>query len=42
MVSLWQYEGFRHIFRIITAVWGVGFLLEAALDVGPLGVCLDV
>jgi len=30
---LWQYEGFRHIFRIITAVWGVGFLLEAALRV---------
>ena len=33
MISLWQYEGFRRIFRIITAVWGVGFLLEAALRV---------
>jgi intracellular septation protein A len=33
MISLWQYEGFRHIFRIITAVWGVGFLLEAGLRV---------
>ena len=33
MITLWQYEGFRHIFRIITAVWGVGFLLEAALRV---------
>jgi hypothetical protein len=33
MNGLWQYEGFRHIFRIITAVWGVGFLLEAALRV---------
>lgn len=33
MISLWQYEGFRHIFRVITAVWGVGFLLEAALRV---------
>src|SRR5215469_7124940 len=31
MTRLWQYEGFRRIFRIITAVWGVGFLLEAAL-----------
>jgi hypothetical protein len=31
MISLWKYEGFRHIFRIITAVWGAGFLLEAAL-----------
>jgi len=33
MISLWRYEGFRHVFRIITAVWGVGFLLEAALRV---------
>jgi hypothetical protein len=33
MISLWQYEGFRHIFRVITAVWGAGFLLEAALRV---------
>ena len=33
MISLWQYEGFRHIFRIITAVWGAGFLVEAALRV---------
>jgi intracellular septation protein A len=33
MIGLWQYAGFRHIFRIITAVWGVGFLLEAALRV---------
>jgi hypothetical protein len=31
MISLWQYEGFRRIFRVITAVWGIGFLLEAAL-----------
>lgn len=33
MTGLWQYEGFRRIFRIITAVWGVAFLLEAALRV---------
>ena len=33
MLSLWQYEGFRRIFRTITAVWGVGFLVEAALRV---------
>ena len=33
MTSLWQYDGFRRIFRVITAVWGVGFLLEAALRV---------
>src|ERR1051326_6358070 len=31
MTSLWQYEGFRHVFRVITVVWGIGFLLEAAL-----------
>jgi hypothetical protein len=33
MISLWPYDGFRRIFRVITAVWGVGFLLEAALRV---------
>jgi hypothetical protein len=33
MTGLWQYEGFRRIFRIITGVWGAGFLLEAALRV---------
>jgi hypothetical protein len=33
MTRLWGYEGYRHVFRIITAVWGVGFLLEAALRV---------
>jgi hypothetical protein len=33
MTGLWQYEGFRRIFRVITIVWGVGFLLEAALRV---------
>jgi hypothetical protein len=33
MISLWQYDGFRRIFRVITAVWGAGFLLEAALRV---------
>jgi hypothetical protein len=33
MTDLWQYEPFRRIFRIITAVWGAGFLVEAALRV---------
>jgi hypothetical protein len=41
MVGLWRGEGiddefrdgFRRVFRIITAVWGVGFLAEAALRV---------
>jgi hypothetical protein len=33
MTRLWQYEGYRRIFRVITAVWGVAFLLEAALRV---------
>lgn len=33
MTRLWQYAGYRRVFRIITAVWGVGFLLEAALRV---------
>jgi hypothetical protein len=33
MTALWQYEGFRRVFRVITAVWGAAFLLEAALRV---------
>lgn len=33
MTHLWQYPQFRHLFRIITAVWGAGFLLEAAVRV---------
>jgi hypothetical protein len=31
--SLWQYEGFRHLFRNFTLVWGVVYLLEAAARV---------
>ncbi len=47
MISLWQYQGFRRIFRIITAVWGAGFLLEAALRVAivyntPPGTALSI
>lgn len=30
MTRLWQYEGYRRVFRAITVVWGIGFLLEAA------------
>ena len=33
MTSLWRYEEYRRIFRVITVVWGVGFLLEAAVRV---------
>ena len=33
MTRLWQYEGYRHVFRVITAVWGIAFLFEAALRV---------
>jgi hypothetical protein len=29
--SLWQYRQFRHIMRVVTVVWGVGLLFEAAL-----------
>lgn len=31
--SLWQYQQFRHTFRVMTAVWGVGYLVEAAVRV---------
>src|SRR5215469_6925131 len=33
MVQLWDYEGYRRVFRTITTVWGCGFVLEAALRV---------
>jgi len=28
--GLWQYQEFRHTFRVITAVWGIAYLVEAA------------
>ena len=31
--DLWQYREFRHVFQVITAVWGVAYLLEAAARV---------
>jgi hypothetical protein len=27
--NLWQYKEFRHIFRVVTAVWGIAYLVEA-------------
>jgi hypothetical protein len=31
--GLWQYYGFRHVFRVFTVVWGVTYLIEAAARV---------
>jgi hypothetical protein len=31
--GLWRYAGFRHPFRVITAVWGIAYLAEAAARV---------
>jgi hypothetical protein len=31
--GLWQYESFRRSFRVITAVWGLAYLLEAVARV---------
>jgi hypothetical protein len=28
--NLWQYQEFRHVFRVITVVWGTAYLVEAA------------
>ena len=28
--DLWRYHGFRHAFKVVTIVWGVAYLLEAA------------
>jgi len=33
MTGLWEYEGYRRVWRTITAVWGVSFLIEAGLRV---------
>ncbi|HYK31012.1 MAG TPA: VC0807 family protein [Streptosporangiaceae bacterium] len=33
MTRLWRYDGYRRVFRVITIVWGVAFLIEAALRV---------
>ena len=33
MIMFWQHAGFRRSFRVITAVWGAAFLLEAAFRV---------
>lgn len=33
MIQLWRHDGFRHVFRVVTAVWGAGFLVEAAVRV---------
>ncbi|MFI9061578.1 VC0807 family protein [Streptomyces sp. NPDC053429] len=31
--GLWQYEGFRRTLTVMTTVWGVGYLVEAAVRV---------
>jgi hypothetical protein len=31
--SLWRWPGFQHAFRVLTVVWGVGYLAEAAVRV---------
>jgi hypothetical protein len=31
--SLWQYKEFRRVFQVITIVWGIGYLIEAAARV---------
>ena len=33
MTRLWQYREFRHVFRVMTVVWGAGYLVEAAIRV---------
>lgn len=27
--DMWRYEGFRHVFRVVTVVWGVAYIFEA-------------
>lgn len=36
MTRLWRYEGYRRVFRVITAVWGTAFLVEAAARIAVI------
>jgi uncharacterized membrane protein len=29
--DMWRYEGFRHVFRVVTVVWGAAYIFEAGL-----------
>jgi uncharacterized membrane protein len=29
--DMWRYEGFRHVFRVITIVWGAAYIVEAGV-----------
>jgi hypothetical protein len=45
IASAWQYPRFRRAFRIITVVWGVGYLIEAGVrmavaETAPTGIAL--
>ena len=31
--NLWQYKEFRHVFQVITVVWGAAYLIEAAVRI---------
>ncbi len=33
VAGAWRYPGFRRAFRVITAAWGVGYIVEAAVRV---------
>lgn len=33
LTGMWRYDGFRHVFRVITVVWGIAFAAEAAARV---------
>jgi intracellular septation protein A len=33
MIGMWQYPRFQHVLRVMTVVWGVGYLVEAAIRV---------
>lgn len=31
--NLWQYKEFRHVFQVVTVVWGAAYLIEAAVRI---------
>ena len=40
MTRLWQFAGYQRAYRVVTAVWGVGYLVEAGVRVAIVLLCL--
>ena len=41
MTRLWQFAGYQHAYRVVTAVWGIGYLVRGRRAGGHRGQHLD-